>query len=92
MTFPHSSGDPSRQPCIVGIGETAYKRRGGHAGTSEFSLLLSAIRSAAADAGIKASAIKVAAGCTSCHPQLFFSHRASSGHAGRMFSVIGIRR
>ena len=55
MTFPHASGDPNRQPCIIGIGETAYKRRGGHAGTSEFSLLLSAIRGAATDAGIQAS-------------------------------------
>ena len=55
MTFPHSGGYAGRQPCIVGIGETAYKRRGGLAGTSEFSLLLSAIRGAAADAGIEAS-------------------------------------
>jgi copper oxidase (laccase) domain-containing protein len=30
-------------------------------------------------------------GCTSCHRDLFFSHRASHGHAGRMMSVIGIR-
>ena len=30
-------------------------------------------------------------GCTSCQPELFFSHRASHGHAGRMMSVIGIR-
>ena len=55
MSFPHSDGDPSRQPCIVGIGQTDYKRRGGHAGTSEFTLCLAAIRSAAADAGIAAT-------------------------------------
>lgn len=55
MTFPGANGDPRRQPCIVGIGETAYKRRGGHAGTSEFTLLLQAIRGAALDAGIEAS-------------------------------------
>jgi hypothetical protein len=43
------------------------------------------------DAGIKPRAIKVVGGCTSCQPELFFSHRASRGHAGRMMSVIGIR-
>jgi len=53
--------------------------------------LVEANRRQLLDAGIKASAIKVVRGCTSCHPQLFFSHRASGGHAGRMFSVIGIR-
>ena len=53
--------------------------------------LIEANRRQLLDAGVKASAIKVVAGCTSCHPQLFFSHRASSGHAGRMFSAIGIR-
>lgn len=52
--FPNFNGDPERQPCIVGIGETAYTRRGGHAGTSEFTLLLQAIRAASADAGIRA--------------------------------------
>ena len=55
MTFPHADGDPSRQPCVIGIGQTDYRRRGGHAGTSEFSLCLSAIRGAAADAGIEAA-------------------------------------
>jgi hypothetical protein len=30
-------------------------------------------------------------GCTNCHTDLFFSHRASQGRAGRMMSVIGIR-
>ncbi|MGA8088344.1 MAG: peptidoglycan editing factor PgeF [Terracidiphilus sp.] len=43
------------------------------------------------DAGVKASAISVTGGCTSCHTDLFFSHRASRGHAGRMMSVIGVR-
>lgn len=44
------------------------------------------------DAGLKASAISVAGGCTSCHTELFFSHRASRGHAGRMMSVIGVKQ
>jgi hypothetical protein len=42
-------------------------------------------------AGLKSSAIQSIGGCTSCQADLFFSHRASQGHAGRMLSVIGIR-
>ncbi len=42
-------------------------------------------------AGLKADAIQTIGGCTSCHRELFFSHRASQGHAGRMMSAIGIR-
>lgn len=43
------------------------------------------------DAGVKARAIVAVGGCTACQPELFFSHRASQGRAGRMLSVIGIR-
>jgi YfiH family protein len=42
-------------------------------------------------AGLKPKAIHLVGGCTSCQRELFFSHRASQGHAGRMMSVIGIR-
>jgi YfiH family protein len=42
-------------------------------------------------AGLKPSSVKLIGGCTSCHRELFFSHRGSEGHAGRMMSVIGIR-
>jgi len=42
-------------------------------------------------AGLKPRAIHLVCGCTSCHRELFFSHRGSQGHAGRMMSVIGIR-
>jgi hypothetical protein len=42
-------------------------------------------------AGLKPGAIRSVGGCTSCQPELFFSHRASQGRAGRMMSVIGIR-
>jgi hypothetical protein len=42
-------------------------------------------------AGLKPRAIHFTGGCTVCHRELFFSHRASHGHAGRMMSVIGIR-
>ncbi len=53
--------------------------------------LVEANRRQLLDAGLKTTAISVVGGCTSCHADLFFSHRASRGYAGRMFSVIGIR-
>lgn len=53
--------------------------------------LVEANRRQLLDAGLKPRAITAIGGCTSCQPELFFSHRASSGHAGRMMSVIGIR-
>jgi hypothetical protein len=53
--------------------------------------LIEANRRQLLDAGLKPRAIRVVGGCTSCRPDLFFSHRASQGHAGRMMSVIGIR-
>lgn len=43
-------------------------------------------------AGLKPGAIKLVGGCTNCQPALFFSHRGSHGHAGRMLAVIGIRK
>ena len=53
--------------------------------------LIEANRRQLLDAGVKASAISVTGGCTGCHTDLFFSHRTSRGHAGRMMSVIGVR-
>ena len=53
--------------------------------------LVEANRRQLLDAGLEASAIQVVGGCTSCNPDLFFSHRAAHGHTGRMMSVIGIR-
>lgn len=41
--------------------------------------------------GLKPRSIHSLGACTSCRPDLFFSHRASRGHAGRMMAVIGIR-
>jgi YfiH family protein len=54
--------------------------------------LVEANRRQLLDAGLKAAAIHVVGGCTSCDRELFFSHRASQGHAGRMLSVIGIKQ
>jgi hypothetical protein len=53
--------------------------------------LVEANRRQLLDAGLSARSIHTTGGCTSCHRELFFSHRASHGHAGRMMSVIGIR-
>ena len=53
--------------------------------------LIEANRRQLLDAGLSASAIHTTGGCTNCHTDLFFSHRASRGHAGRMMSVICIR-
>ena len=54
--------------------------------------LVEANRRQLLDAGVKASAISSTGGCTNCHTEMFFSHRASQGHAGRMMSVIGVSR
>ncbi len=69
------------------------QRAPGHSpiGSSLHLDLVEANRRQLLDAGLKTTAIRVVGGCTNCHTDLFFSHRASRGHAGRMFSVIGIR-
>jgi len=53
--------------------------------------LVEANRRQLIDAGLSEGSIATVGGCTSCHPELFFSHRASGGHAGRMMAVIGMR-
>jgi hypothetical protein len=53
--------------------------------------LVEANRRQLLSAGLKPRAIHFVGGCTSCQPDLFFSHRGSQGHTGRMMSVIGIR-
>jgi len=53
--------------------------------------LIEANRRQLLSAGLEPASIQVVGGCTQCHPELFFSHRASHGHAGRMMAVIGIR-
>ncbi len=53
--------------------------------------LVEANRRQLLDAGLKARQIQVVGGCTSCQGELFFSHRGSAGHAGRMMAAIGIR-
>lgn len=53
--------------------------------------LVEANRRQLVDAGVRPEAVQVMGGCTSCWQDLFFSHRASGGHTGRMMSVIGVR-
>ncbi len=43
------------------------------------------------DAGIPAKNITDVGLCTSCHTELFFSHRAENGVTGRMLAAVGIR-
>jgi YfiH family protein len=43
------------------------------------------------DAGVPAKNIFDLDLCTSCRPDLFFSHRAEKGRTGRMMAVVGIR-
>lgn len=44
------------------------------------------------EAGLSRKHIYSDAPCTSCHPELFFSHRRDAGRTGRMMGVVGIRR
>jgi len=43
-------------------------------------------------AGILPSRIEMTSWCTSCRTDLFFSHRAEKGRAGRMMSWLGVRQ
>ena len=52
--------------------------------------LIEANRRQLMDAGVAERSIHVVGGCTQCQPELFFSHRGSRGHAGRMMAVIGV--
>jgi polyphenol oxidase len=53
--------------------------------------LIEANRRQLLSAGLWPQAIQVLGGCTQCHSDLFFSHRGSHGHTGRMLAVIGLR-
>lgn len=53
--------------------------------------LIAANRRQLLSAGLDSASIQVTGGCTACHSDLFFSHRASHGHCGRMMSVVGVK-
>jgi hypothetical protein len=69
------------------------QRAPGHSdiGPSTHIDLVEANRRQLMDAGLRSKAIHVIGGCTSCDRELFFSHRAMQGRAGRMMSFIGVR-
>ena len=69
------------------------QRAPGHSpiGPSLHADLVEANRRQLLDSGVSPRAIQIVGGCTVCQGDLFFSHRASQGHAGRMMAVIGIR-
>jgi len=69
------------------------QRAPGHSpiGPSLHADLIEANRRQLLDVGVKEKAIHIIGGCTNCQQEVFFSHRGSRGHAGRMMSVIGIR-
>ncbi len=43
-------------------------------------------------AGLRPENVQKSGICTHCHPDLFFSHRASGGETGRMMAVMMLRR
>jgi len=58
MTFPIKAWPARLQPVIIGVGETEYRKRGGHNGQNELSLCVQAIHNAATDAGISPQEIE----------------------------------
>jgi YfiH family protein len=53
--------------------------------------LVEANRVQLAAAGVSPASVEVVEGCTSCHPELFFSHRRDAGRSGRHLSFIAPR-
>ena len=92
---------PAIGPCCYAIGEEVraeFQSRFAYAGDLFEQVgptlrldLFEANRRQLLSAGLAPESIRLAGGCTACQPNLFFSHRASQGRAGRMLSVIGIR-
>ncbi len=61
-----------------------------HEGVRKLNLVLANQRQLL-EGGLASETIRVVGGCTSCQPDIYFSHRQSRGHTGRMMSVVGIR-
>ncbi len=59
--------------------------------TNIFLDLVEANRRQLMDAGVSSKNIHASPFCTSCHPDLLFSHRSEKGVTGRMMAVAGIR-
>jgi YfiH family protein len=83
-----ASSDPvrSRYPLMF-----LNQRAPGHGSPGVHLDLIEANRRQLLSAGLQPGAVQVVGACTNCHPEMFFSYRASKGKCGRMMSVIGIR-
>ncbi|MFO7654622.1 MAG: polyphenol oxidase family protein [Candidatus Krumholzibacteriia bacterium] len=92
---------PSAGPCCYEVGEDVrHALRASHGDAADAWLQRSgsgrlhldlwlANRDQLAAAGVRPQNIHVAGICTICHPDLFPSHRAEAGRAGRFAAVIG---
>ena len=86
---------PSIGPCCYKVGDdlrevfdpSLFRQ----SGVEHYLDLWEANRRQLVAAGLKASSIFVSRVCTSCGPELFFSHRRDRGRTGRMMAVIGMR-
>lgn len=97
---------PGAGPCCYAVGEEviqSFHARFAYAAELFFSIadpvpgssglhldLIEANRRQLLAAGVESDAIRIVGGCTNCRQDLFFSHRGSAGHAGRMMAVIGV--
>ncbi len=78
---------------VAGMFEKKYsegtvERRGGKV----YLDLEAAILGQFMDAGIRAENVTVSGLCTSCHPELFYSHRRDNGKTGAMASMIAFEK
>lgn len=90
---------PCIGPCCFTIGEDTADRLAASAGEADksvfrspqFSADLSAINiMQLGEAGIAVQRIESGQPCTSCHPQLFYSHRRDKGVTGRHLAVVAL--
>jgi polyphenol oxidase len=87
---------PSIGPCCFEVGTDVAEKFGGHPGLVENNDsrphvdLWEANRLALVAAGVAPEAIEIAAVCTRCNPEDYFSHRALGYPAGRFGGVIGL--
>jgi YfiH family protein len=81
---------PSIGPCCYAVGEdtaSAFASRYVQGGKLD---LRRANEDQLVNAGLKKANVVQSRLCTVCHPEWFFSHRASGGKTGRMLAVLGL--
>jgi YfiH family protein len=95
----HAVIGPAIGPCCYEVGDELKQAFNAHfpyaadlfSGQSPHLNLNEANRRQLLAGGLKPENIRRAGGCTSCQPELYFSHRQSGGNTGRMMSVVGVR-